>query len=55
MKKNNLLEEIEKLRKEMERRGPALPLNSKEMLRLSERLDRLINIYLLRGRRRANH
>jgi len=45
MKKNNLLEEIEQLRREMERRGPVLPLNSKEMLRLSVRLDRLINTY----------
>ncbi len=34
----------------MERCGRVEPLDSKELLRLSERLDRLINAYLLRGR-----
>jgi hypothetical protein len=52
MNRNNLLEEIEQLRQEMERRGRVEPLNSKELLRLSERLDRLINAYLLRSGKR---
>lgn|GEM_PF-1882107 len=46
MAKNNLLGEIEKLRRKMEQRSRVVPLNSKELLRLSERLDRLINRYL---------
>jgi hypothetical protein len=50
MNRNNLLEEIEQLRQEMERRGRVEPLNSKELLRLSERLDRLINVYLRGGK-----
>jgi len=35
----------------MENRGRVEPLTNKELLRLSERLDRLINAYLLRGER----
>ncbi len=52
MNRSSLLEEIEQLRQEMERRGRVEPLNSKELLRLSERLDRLINAYLLRSGKR---
>jgi hypothetical protein len=49
MNKGDLLEKIEQLRKEMESRGRGEPLNNKELLRLSVRLDRLINAYLLRS------
>ena len=52
MNRSSLLEEIEQLRQEMERRGRDEPLNSKELLQLSERLDRLINACLLRSGRR---
>jgi hypothetical protein len=50
MNRSSLLEEIEQLRQEMERRGRVEPLNSKELLQLSERLDRLINAYLRDGK-----
>ncbi len=46
MAKKNLLGEIERLRKKMEQCSRAVPLNSRKLLRLSERLDRLINSYL---------
>jgi hypothetical protein len=51
MIRSELLREIERLRGVMERRSRAAPLNSKEMLRLSKRLDRLINAYLQGGAR----
>jgi hypothetical protein len=53
MNQNNLLERIEQLRKEMEERARVEPLNSKKLLRLSQRLDRLINIYHWRGGKRT--
>jgi hypothetical protein len=43
MSGNKLLEEIEQLRDEMERRGRDAALNSRELLQISERLDLLIN------------
>jgi hypothetical protein len=50
---NKLLKEIEQLREEMESRGRDALLNSEELLQLSERLDRLINDYILRSKKRA--
>ena len=48
MSENRLVKEIERLRDEMERCGRVAALNSRELLQISERLDRLINAYYLR-------
>ena len=46
MNMSNLLEDIEQLREKLERCGRAAPLNSRELLQISDQLDRLINVYL---------
>jgi hypothetical protein len=50
MSRNNLVDRIEQLRQEMECCGRIQSLSSKELLRLSERLDRLISAYLRGGK-----
>ena len=51
MSMDRLLKEIERLRVKMEYRGREECLNNKDLVQLSERLDRLINIYQLRSGR----
>lgn len=53
MSNHRLLEEIERLRAEMERRSRTASFSSKNLLKLSERLDRLINAYLRGGQGRT--
>ncbi|NPV28788.1 MAG: aspartyl-phosphate phosphatase Spo0E family protein [Firmicutes bacterium] len=46
MEREKLIEEIEKLRRELEQKSSMVALTAREMLLISERLDDLINRYL---------
>lgn len=46
MEREKLIDEIEKLRRELEQKSNMVALTAREMLQISERLDDLINRYL---------